>query len=222
MSADKIKQAIRQRDGNRCLLCGMTEAEHQTAYEETLPVHRIVQPTWEECKPAFVEYFGGPKETFASFGLSISSDGRLSRRNGRALLSSPDPKWPANISKAFKRYQQWRVSAAGYREDNCFTLCKNCHQDIHRIKDRLVADINQAFLFSHQPKLDFSALFAVTKPVEQRFTDMEFAIKDGRITGQMKELLVSWLRQSRQSRPDSPSPPPPVDQRVGVALRSGH
>jgi hypothetical protein len=38
----ELKVAIRTRDGYRCLLCGMTEVNHQIAYGRALHVHRIV------------------------------------------------------------------------------------------------------------------------------------------------------------------------------------
>lgn len=41
MSTSDIKAAVRQRDGYVCTKCGMTDAEHQSVYQQTLQVHRL-------------------------------------------------------------------------------------------------------------------------------------------------------------------------------------
>lgn len=41
MSEQKIKAAIRKRDGYRCVRCGMDQDEHKRRYKKGLHVHRV-------------------------------------------------------------------------------------------------------------------------------------------------------------------------------------
>jgi hypothetical protein len=47
----RIKVAVRARDGNRCLECQMTEAEHQQRWGRALEVHRVVPGSLYSVEP---------------------------------------------------------------------------------------------------------------------------------------------------------------------------
>lgn len=42
LSADRVKELVRERDGYACTKCGMTDEQHRATYNQTLQVHRVV------------------------------------------------------------------------------------------------------------------------------------------------------------------------------------
>lgn len=51
MNVIQIKAAVRQRDGFRCLQCGLTNAEHVARHGRQLEVHRVIPGSVYSAEP---------------------------------------------------------------------------------------------------------------------------------------------------------------------------
>jgi hypothetical protein len=176
----------------------MTKEAHQQAYWRNLHVHRICDPTREECQKSLREIFSGTStgEELRTLGVHCSGDGRISWLIGRRLVSTPNPGWPERVTVAFKRYQRWRDTKAGYRDENCLTLCEKCHQDFHQKKLRLMSGVLQEYFAAH-PKDPISKVGPRIAALERLFVKLGVALRKGTVS---KQALASWLKTAPESR----------------------
>ncbi len=89
MNVTQIKAAVRERDGRRCVECGMSDVEHFSLYGNNLQVHRVVPGSEYSLAPGACQTLcipcHGPKPR-SRFG--VDSSGRVKRKIDPELLAS--------------------------------------------------------------------------------------------------------------------------------------
>jgi hypothetical protein len=109
ITADRVRKAVRRRDGYECVQCGSSAAANKELCNRTLEVHRLEKrPTTRQCYKALTHFCG------------------MTPRRYRKLYS--EEKYRRG---PYKRFQQWLHVEACYRMGNCEAYCLYCHTQAH-------------------------------------------------------------------------------------------